>query len=260
MSIHPTALISEKAKIHPSAQIGPYVVIRGEVEIEAEVIIDQFVSLGADFTKVKIGRGSRIYPGAVVGEAPQDLKYRGEATQVIIGENNMIREYATIHAGTPDGGGLTQIGNNCLLMAYVHIAHDCQLGNHVVIANSTQLAGHVHMEDFVRVGGVCAFNQFVRLGKYSYIAGDSAVNKDVLPFAIAQGKYAVMRAANQIGMERSGFSKSDIENVRRALRIITKGGHTVDGAIERISKECEPSEALNHLIDFAKTSERGLAL
>lgn len=260
MSIHATAIISPKAKIHPTAQIGPFVVIRGEVELAENVIVDQFVSLGADYTRVQVGKGTRIFPGAVVGEAPQDLKYKGEPTQVIIGENNMIREYATIHAGTPDGGGITRIGNNCLLMAYVHIAHDCLLANNVIIANSTQLAGHVHMEDFVRVGGVCAFNQFVRLGKHCYIAGDSAVNKDVLPFAIAQGKYAVMRAANQIGMERSGYSKSEVENVRRALRIITKGGHTVEAALERISKECESSPALEHLITFARQSERGLAL
>lgn len=260
MSVHPSSIISEKAKIDPSAKIGPYVVIRGDVEIGPNVIVDQFATIGAEHTKVTIGQGTRVFPGAVVGEQPQDLKYDGDPTSVIIGENNMIREYVTINAGTLGGGGITRIGNHCLLMAYVHIAHDCQLGDHVVIANSTQLAGHVEMDDHVKVGGVCAFNQFVRLGRFSYIAGDSSVNKDVLPFAIAQGKYAVMRAANQVGMDRNGYAKSDIDNIRRALRIITKGGHTVEEAIARIESECEKSEALNQLIDFAKSSERGIAL
>lgn len=260
MNIHPTAIISESAKISSTAQVGPYVVVRGHVEIADNVVIDQFATIGASNTRVKIGEGARIFPGAVVGEAPQDLKYKGEPTILEVGKNTMIREYATLHVGTPDGGGITKVGDNCLIMAYVHIAHDCMIGNHVVIANSTQLAGHVEMEDHVKVGGVCAFNQFVRLGKYSYIAGDSSVNKDVLPFAIAQGSYAVMRAANQVGMDRSGFSKNDIEQVRRALRIIIKGGHTVEEALERVSKECEGNPAVQSLLQFARKSERGLAL
>jgi UDP-N-acetylglucosamine acyltransferase len=261
MSIHPTAIISDNAVIDPSAQIGPYVVIRGQVEIGADVQVDQFATIGAANTQVKIGKGSRIFPGAVVGEEPQDLKYKGEPTSLIVGNNTMIREYVTMHVGTPDGGGITRVGDHCLIMAYVHIAHDCLIGNHVVIANSTQLAGHVEMEDHVKVGGVCAFNQFVRLGKYCYIAGDSSVNKDVLPFAIAQGKYAVMRAANQVGMDRSGFSKTDIEQVRRALRIITKGGHTLEEALTRIEQECDSQlGSVKSLLDFARRSERGLAL
>ena len=173
MGIHETALVSERAKIHPEATIGPYVVIRGEVEIQKGAIVDQFVTLGSEHTKVFIGEGTRIFPGAVVGETPQDLKYEGEPTSVHIGKNTMIREYVTIHAGTPQGGGETIIGDHGLFMAYVHIAHDCKIGSHVVIANSTQLAGHVEMEDHVKVGGVCAFNQFVRLGQHGYIAGDS---------------------------------------------------------------------------------------
>ncbi len=260
MSIHNTAIVSEKASIHPEAQIGPFVVIRGEVEIGRGVIIDQFASIGSDHTKVTIGENSRIYPGAVVGETPQDLKYDGEKTSVTIGRSTQIREYVTIHAGTPSGGGETVIGDHCLFMAYVHVAHDCHIGSHVVIANSTQLAGHVLMEDHVKVGGVCAFNQFVRLGQHCYIAGDSAVNKDVLPFSIAQGKYAVMRAVNQIGMERSGIAKDEIQKVKKALRIITKGGHTVSEALARVEQECTESPLIEGLLKFAKKSERGLAI
>lgn len=260
MSIHPSAIISEKAKIADSAQIGPYVVIRGEVVIGENVIVDQFATVGSENTKVSVGQGTHIFAGAVIGEQPQDLKYDGEHAEVIIGKNNMIREYVTIHAGTPTGGGITRIGDDCLFMNYVHIAHDCTVGSHVVIANSCQLAGHVILEDHVKVGGVCAINQFVRLGMFSYVGGFSAINKDILPFSIAQGSYAVMRAANQIGMDRNGYKKDDIDNVRRALRIVIKGGHTMDEAIARIEKECSSSEAVEHLIQFAKSSERGIAL
>lgn len=261
MGIHPTAIISKQAKIHSDVEIGPYVVVRGQVTLEPGVIVDQFATVGAENTIVKVGEGTRIYPGAVVGETPQDLKYNGEATIAEIGKHNHIREYVTIHAGTPTGGGETIIGDHGLFMAYVHIAHDCKVGNHVVIANSSQLAGHVEMEDHAKIGGMCGISQFSRLGQYCYIAGDSAVNKDVLPFAIAQGTFAVMRAANQVGMERSGFSKEDVMSVRKALRIITKGDHaTLEQAVERIQAECGASEAVQSLLKFAKDSERGLAL
>jgi UDP-N-acetylglucosamine acyltransferase len=164
MSIHPTALISEQARIHPEATVGPYVVIRGEVNLGPGCIVDQFATVGAENTIVTIGEGTRIYPGAVVGETPQDLKYSGERTSVVMGKNNMIREYVTIHAGTPTGGGETVIGDHGLFMAYVHIAHDCKIGDHVVIANSTQLAGHVEMEDHVKVGGVLRFQPVCTTG------------------------------------------------------------------------------------------------
>ena len=222
--------------------------------------MDQFATIGSDSTETVLGENNRIHPGAVIGEVPQDLKYRGEPTKLIIGDGNVFREYVTVNAGTPDGGGITNIGNRCLFMNYVHIAHDCKIGSEVVIANSGQLAGHVELADHVKVGGVCCFNQFTRAGVHSYITGDSTVNKDVLPFSIAQGKYAVMRAANQVWMERSGYSKEDILSVRRAIRIITKGGATVEEALVRIADECESSEALQTLTEFIAQSKRGLAL
>ena len=258
--IHETAIVSDQAKIGEGVTIGPYCVVKGDVTLADGVSLDQFVSVGSETSQTFIGEGTKIFPGAVVGGAPQDLKYNGEKTKVVVGKNNVIREFVTINAGTPSGGGITTIGDQCLLMAYVHVAHDCHLGSHVVIANSCQLAGHVEMEDHVKVGGVCCFNQFVRLGLHSYVAGDSAVNKDVLPFSIAQGKYAVMRAANQIGMERSGYPKNEVDDVRKALRIITKGKLTVEQALERIREECGDNEAIRHLIEFTEKSERGIAL
>lgn len=260
MGIHPTAIVSEAAKLADDVVVGPYVVIRGKTTVGSGTVVDQFASLGSDSTETIIGKNNRIHPGAVIGEVPQDLKYRGELTKLVVGDNNVFREYTTVNAGTPKGGGITSIGNSGLFMSYVHIAHDCKIGDHVVIANSGQLAGHVELANHVKVGGVCCFNQFVRAGIHAYIAGDSTVNKDILPFSIAQGKYAVMRAANQVGMERSGYSKEDILSVRRAIRWITKGGGTVDEALERIEEECEPSEALQALTQFIKESQRGLAL
>ncbi|MCB0378237.1 MAG: acyl-ACP--UDP-N-acetylglucosamine O-acyltransferase [Bdellovibrionales bacterium] len=260
MSIHPSAIISDKAKLGKDVVVGPYVVIRGETVIGDGVIIDSFATVGSDYSYTEIGAGSRLYPGAVIGETPQDLKYKGERTSCILGKENMIREYVTIHAGTPTGGGITKMGDRCLIMAYSHVAHDCQLGTDVIIANATQLAGHVEIEDHVKIGGGCLLNQFIRLGTHSYIAGDSSINKDILPFAIAQGKYAVMRAANQIGMDRSGYDKAEIEHVKRALRIITKGGLRVEEALARVEQECESFPSVKHLLDFARKSERGIAI
>jgi UDP-N-acetylglucosamine acyltransferase len=144
-------------------------------------------------------------------------------------------------------------------MAYVHVAHDCHLGHHIVIANTTNLAGHVTIDDHVRIGGVCSFNQFVRVGRYAYIAGESAVNKDILPFSIAQGSYASARATNKIGLERAGFSANDVENIHRAIRSILMGNRTIDEALEMIQCECTASDHIRYFVDFVKSSERGIA-
>ena len=263
MKIHPSSVVSKEAEIGPDVVIGPFCVVYGRVKVGRGTVLDSHVSLGSDFGIVEIGSGNRICAGAMVGGPPQDLKYKGEPTRLTIGDNNMIRELVTINIGTPTGGGITKIGNDCLIMSYAHVAHDCQIGDHVVIANSSQLAGHVILEDHVKVNGMCGFNQFVHVGKYAFIAGDSAVNKDVLPFTMAQGKYAVMRAANTIGMERSGFTKEEIDSVRTAVRILTKGGGTIDEGLQRIEKECAPCAALQDFVAAIRRSTagpRGLAI
>ena len=261
MSIHPTSIIGPEVKLGKNVNIGPFCVVTGDVTIADGTQLASHVVIGDPQTQVMIGKNNRFFSGAVVGGPPQDLTYKGEKTQLIIGDNNSIREFVSINVGTPKGGGVTRIGSENLLMAYVHIAHDCQLGNHIVMANSCQLAGHVEIHDHAKISGVCLFNQFVVLGKYCYITGDSAVNKDVPPFCIAQGKYAVVRAANEIGMDRAGFSKVEIENIRRAVRIITKSKLTLDGSLQRISEECEMVPALNDFLAFIKSDERkrGLA-
>ena len=260
MSIHPTAIISKEAQISPKAHIGPYVHIRGHVHIEKDVFVDSFSVLGAPSSEVFVGQGTRIFPGVVVGEAPQHLEYKGEKVGVRIGRGNTFREYCTIHAGTSGGRGVTQIGDNNLLMAYCHVAHDCKLGNGSVLANSAQLAGFVELEDFVRIGGVCAVSQFVRIGKQSYVAAGSVVNKDILPFSIAQGVFAVMRAFNRVGMERSGYSKSEMQKVKKSIKTFIKMSGTVSDTLEKLKGEFGNSPSVLEMVEFAQASQRGLAL
>jgi UDP-N-acetylglucosamine acyltransferase len=263
MSIHPSSVISKDAEIGKDVVIGPFCVVKGRVKIGDGTVLESHVSLGNEWGSVELGKNNRLSSGAGVGGPPQDLSYKGEPTKLIIGDNNTIREFATLNCGTAKGGGVTRIGSHCLIMAYAHVAHDCHIGDHVVIANSNQLAGHVTLEDHVKTGGMCGFNQFVRVGKYSFIAGDSAVHKDVLPFTIAQGKHAVMRAANTIGLERAGYPAEEVEAVKRAVRIITKGGGTVDEALARINIECKTTPLVQYFVDAIKTSvagPRGLAI
>ncbi|MBK7891966.1 MAG: acyl-ACP--UDP-N-acetylglucosamine O-acyltransferase [Bdellovibrionales bacterium] len=259
--IHPSSVISKEAIIADDVKIGPFCIIIGRVRLGRGSVLDSHVSLGSPHGVVEIGERNHFCAGAVVGGPPQDLSYKDQETRLIIGNDNTFREMVTVNCGSPkQGWGTTRIGSHCLIMAYSHVAHDCTIGDHVVIANTTQLAGHVTFEDHVKVGGICAFNQFVKVGKHAYIAGDAAVNKDILPFTIAQGKYAVMRASNKIGMERAGYSKEEVESINRAVRIITKGGLTVEDALNRIREECSPCPALTDFLNFATNSTRGLAI
>ncbi len=257
--IHPTAVIDPRAELDSDVVIGPYSVIKGKVFIGQGTKIESHVVVGSEHGTVVMGKNNHLFPGAMVGGPPQDLKFKNESTRLEMGDHNIIREFVTINVGTATGGGTTRIGSHNLLMAYVHVAHDCQLGNHIAIANTSNFAGHVTVEDHVRVGGACNFNQFITIGKYAFVAGESAVNKDIMPFTIAQGKYAVSRAPNSIGLERAGFPKEEVDNIYRAIRIITKGGHTIEESIEEIQKECVPSENITYLVDFIRKSERGIA-
>ncbi len=259
MSIHSTAIISKQAEIEEGVEIGPYAVIQGRVQIKKGTRIGPHCVVGSEHGVVSIGENNILHAGAAVGGAPQDLKYNNEPTRLEVGDANVFREFVTVNIGTTTGGGVTRVGSRNLFMAYVHIAHDCELGNNIVIANTTNFAGHVKVEDHVRIGGVCSFNQFVVLGTYSYIAGDAAVNKDVLPYSIAQGKYAVVRATNKIGLERAGFTKPEVESIHRAIRFLVMGGRTIEEAIKMIEEECEPSKHIDHLVQFVKNSSRGIA-
>ena len=258
--IHPNSVVDKEVELGNNVTIGPYCVVRGRVRIGDGTVLHSHLSVGSDHGIVEIGRNNRFAMGSSVGAPPQDISYKGEPTKLLIGDNNDIREMCTINIGTSKGGGATRIGNDCLIMAYCHFGHDTQIGNDVQLANLAQMGGHVTIEDHAKVGAMCGFNQFVRVGKYAFIGGCSTVNKDILPFTLSQGNHAVMRACNRIGMERSGFSKKDIEAVNRAIRILTQGAGTVEENLARIEKECEMCEPVRWVIEGARISKRGLAL
>lgn len=257
--VHPTAILGPKVELGNDVVIGPYAVLKGKVIVGDGTKIESHAVIGSDHGFVKLGRNNVIYSSAMVGGPPQDLKFKGEETRLEIGDSNQIREFVTINVGTVTGTGLTRIGSNNLLMAYVHVAHDCNIGSNIAIANTTNFAGHVTVQDNVRIGGVCSFNQFVTVGKYAFIAGEAAVNKDIMPFTMAQGKYAVSRALNSIGLERAGYSKEEVDNLYLAVRMVLKGNRTIEEALKDIEEKCKPSENIQYLVNFIKKSERGIA-
>ncbi|MCB0413182.1 MAG: acyl-ACP--UDP-N-acetylglucosamine O-acyltransferase [Bdellovibrionales bacterium] len=259
MSIHKTAIIDKGVELDVNVEVGPYAEIRGDTQIGKNTIIESKAIVGSRNAKVVIGQGNFIGHSAVIGGFPQDKKFGGEYSELFIGDNNQIREFSSVHVGTSHGGGRTNVGNDNLLMSYSHVAHDVQIGNDVILGSVSQCAGHVVLEDKVTVSGMVGLSQHIRLGKFSYIGGHSAVNKDVLPFTIAEGSWAVMRATNKIGLQRSGFSAEEIEMINRATRFITKGGRTLKEAIELIQTECGSSEHIKYILDFINESERGLA-
>lgn len=259
MAIHPTVIIEGDINIAPDVEIGPYSVLRGQITIGSGTIIDPHVTLGSKYSIIEMGEGNHVWSGAVLGGAPQDLGYKNEQNKVVIGNHNVFREFVTIHIGTTKGGGVTRVGNNCYFMTTVHIGHDCQIGDRVVIAPDSHLGGHTTFEDDVTIGGVCAFNQFVRVGKGAFVGGGSVVVKDILPFSRALGNHATCRASNKIGMQRKGYSPVEVESVHKAIRIILMGSATIQEALDRIQVECEPSPALETLINFISSSKRGIA-
>lgn len=257
--IDPSCRISSEAIIEEDVVIGPFCMIQGKTRIGKGTYLESHVRIGSDFGIVELGESNRVSAGAALGGPPQDKKYKNEPTKLIIGNNNQIREYVTISLGTPTGRGETTIGNGNLIMAYSHFGHDCKVGNNNVVANSSQFAGHVTLEDNINIGGMCAFNQFVNVGHFAFIGGYSAVNKDIVPYCIANGNLAVIRATNKIGLERSGLPPEEVENIHRAIRILSKGSTLVAEALTRIQEECKHTPQIEHLINFIKASKRGLA-
>lgn len=258
--IHPTTIINGEVQIEEGVEIGPYCVIQGNVTIKKGTFVEGHVTLGSRYGILEIGENNRFSPGAVIGGPPQDVTYKSEPTRLKIGNENVFREFSTVNIATSKGDKETTIGNQGYFMAYTHIGHDCKVGNNVVIANDTHLAGHTMIGDNVTIGGVCAFNQFTKVGRGSFIAGSSVVNKDILPFSKAQGNYAICRATNKVGLARKGFSREEVQNIHKAIRILLIGSDTVEEGLSRIRSECIMSPNLEHLIDFVKSSKRGIAL
>jgi UDP-N-acetylglucosamine acyltransferase len=254
-SIHPTAILNATAELGENVSIGPYSVIEGDViigsgtEVGAHVYIDRFT---------RIGRNCHIYPFASIGTAPQDKKFKGEKTQVVIGDENVIREYVTINRGTSGGGGVTTLGDQNLLMAYVHVAHDCHLGNGIIMANLATLAGHVILEDYAILNGLVAIQQFVRIGAYAYIGGKSGVLKDIPPYVIASGDRAKLFGLNIVGLKRHDFSDEVIMALKKAYQIIIRSHLTLQEALLRVEKEVPALPEVVRFLDFIRNSQQGI--
>lgn len=259
MSIHSTAIVSEQARISSKASIGPYCVITGAVTIGAGTRVEAHTRIGSEFGEVLIGEDNHIQGGAALGGPPQDWTYEDGKTRLEIGNHNRIGENVTIHLGTTKDQGVTRIGDHIFLMAYSHVAHDCRVDDHALFINLGQVGGHVVVEERAVVGGMVAVSQFVRLGALSFLALGATVNKDILPYTIAEGRWAVPKATNKVGLRRAGFSAAEIRAVDRAVRILLDRSLTVEQALEDVRALGEPSPAIAHLLEFAASSKRGLA-
>ncbi len=244
--IHKTAIIDNNAKISESAEIGPYTVIGPNVVIEANVKIHSHVNINGNTI---IGKNNQIYPFASIGNDPQDLKYNGEETKLIIGENNKIREYVTINPGTVGGGGITSIGNNCLLMISSHIAHDCKVGNGVIIANNVPLGGHAIIEDNVVIGGNSAVQQFTRIGKMAMIGGMTGVLHDVIPYGLSTGNRNSLQGLNLIGLRRAKFNNKDILGLSEAYKEIF-ASKNINENISNLNGSFKENSLVKNVIDF----------
>ncbi len=255
MSIHPTAIISSKARLAEGVSVGPYSVIGDQVVIGSQTKIGSHCVIEGN---TSIGKNCEIFTGAVIGSRPQDLKFKGEKVFLEIGDNNIIREYCTLNPGTGEGAK-TIIGDNNLLMAYSHIAHDCSLGSGCVLANNSTLAGHVSIEDKAVVGGLVAIHQFVRIGMLSIIGGCSKVVQDIPPFSTCDGHPARVYGLNLIGLKRKGISHEAIKKIDQAFKLIFNSGLTPKHALDKVEKEIEKTDEISYLIDFVRSSERGLA-
>jgi UDP-N-acetylglucosamine acyltransferase len=248
------------AYIHPDAKIAPTVVIEPFVTIDKNVVIEEGTWIGPNVTIMegaRIGKNCKIYPGAVIGGIPQDLKFKGEETLAVIGDNTTIRECVTVNRGTA-AKGKTVIGSNCLIMAYCHVAHDCLLGNNIIISNSTQLAGEVEVDDFAIISGGCLVHQFTHIGSHVMVQGGSKVGKDVPPYVTAGREPLSYAGINSIGLRRRGFTNEQIRDIQTVYRYIFQSGMNTTNAIERIQAELPATKERDEIILFVKNSPRGI--
>ncbi len=258
MKIHSTAVVSTKAVLHESVKVGPYSVIGADVEIAAGTTVASHVRISGP---IRIGEKNSIDSFVSLGGAPQDLSYRGEPTTLVIGNGNIIREYVSIHRGTVKGGGKTEIGNSCMLMAYSHVGHDCIIGNHVIIVNAAHLAGHTEVAERATVGGLTGTHQFSRIGKFSFIGGGSAVSKDVPPYAMVTGERGQMRISglNKVGMRRNGISRQIIAKIDAAYRILFYSQNLLHKeALDKAEQELGDCKEVTELLYFIRSSKRGV--
>jgi len=252
--IHPTAIIEEGAQVADNVRIGAYSVIGAQVRIGEGTEIASHTLIEGITT---IGRNNRIFSHAVLGSIPQDLKYHGEEVRLEIGDGNTIREFTLINPGTEGGGGVTRIGNENLLMGYVHVAHDVIIGDHCILANAATLAGHVELGNYVVIGGMTPIHQFVTVGDYAMVAGASALSQDIPPYCLAEGNRAVVRGLNLTGLRRR-LDRMDIDAIKRAYRELFESGEAIRDTAERLLNENDVNEAVEKLCRFIMESRRGI--
>ncbi|MHB1678953.1 MAG: acyl-ACP--UDP-N-acetylglucosamine O-acyltransferase [bacterium] len=253
--IDKTAIIGENATVDDSTSIGPYCVIKDNVKIGKNNKIASHVVIEGN---TEIGDNNRIFQFASIGSVPQDLKYKGENTRLIIGSNNIIREYATFNPGTITGNSVTVIGDFNLFMMSTHVAHDCVIGNYAILANHATLAGHVEINDFAILGGLCAVHQFTKIGESALISGGTMVVQDIPPYLIASGDRARIYGINKIGLERRSFSKEEIDDVKNAYKIVYRSKLTIKNAINKIKSEINTTPIVEKFIEFILNSKRGI--
>jgi UDP-N-acetylglucosamine acyltransferase len=253
--IHPTAIISPEVEIEENTSIGPFCIIKDGAHIKKGTKLISNVIIEGNTT---IGENCTIYPFTSIGLPPQDLKYKGESTGVTIGNNCIIREYITIHRASVGGDGLTSIGNNNFLMAYVHIAHDCKIGNFVIMSNVATLAGHVVVEDHAFIGGLVAIHQFTRIGSHTMVGGFSGVGQDIPPYMIASGARAKLFGLNTVGLKRHGFSDLTISELKKAYKILFREKRTLTDAIKKIQEDLPYTDEIKHIIEFIQRNKRGI--
>jgi UDP-N-acetylglucosamine acyltransferase len=253
--IHPTAIVDPKAEIDANVEIGPFCIIKAGVRIRKGVKLLSNVTV--EGTTV-IGENCTIYPFSSIGFPPQDLKYKGEDTSLIIGSGNIIREYASIHRASVGGAGATTIGDNSFFMAYVHVAHDCVIGSNVIMTNAATLAGHVVVEDFAYIGGLVAVHQFTRIGRYAMVGGFSGIGQDIPPYMIASGARAKLFGPNTVGLQRRGFTEKTINEIKKAYRILFREKRTLKEALRQLREEFPSSPEIMHLVEFIEKNKRGI--
>ncbi len=251
VSIHPTAVVDPAAKLGEDVSIGPFCVVGQGVQLGDRVRLTSHVVVEG---RTRIGEDSVIYPFASIGHRPQDLKFKGEPSELIIGRNNQIREHVTMSPGTEGGGMVTRIGDNGLFMVGVHVAHDCIVGNNAVLANNATLAGHVEVGDFVTIGGLSAVRQFVRIGSHAMIGGMSGVEKDVIPYGLVMGDRARLAGLNLVGLERRGFQKDEIHALRAAYRLLFGNEGTFAERMEEVGRDMGKQTLVADVLTFARAS------
>src|SRR5512132_2583970 len=254
-SIHPSAVVSPRARIGSGCFIGPFSTVGDDVELKDGVRLESHVVIDG---RTVIGEETRVFPFVSIGLPAQDLKYKGEPSETRIGRRNLIREFVTIHRGTAGGGMLTQIGDDCLIMAQAHVAHDCIIGDGVIMANAATLAGHVIIENNANVGAYSGVHQFCRVGREAYVGGYSVVVKDALPFALTVGNHAKCYGLNKVGMRRRGYSRETIASLHHAFHLLLSSKLNTTQAIARIREEIENIPEVDELMQFIETSKRGV--